>query len=219
MEHRRVRTEDGSMTLYVPGLGEHYHSVHGALRESMHIFIRAGLEYLHQPETTILEAGFGTGLNACLVRRYAREHGCKVYYHTLEKYPLSAEEIAGLDYDRQFCPEDGDIFSELHRTPWDTVCSIEPGFTLYKQRADFRDFHPTRFYDLVFFDAFSPDVQPHLWTEESLRPFCEALRPGGILVTYCVKGIVKQALRRLGFALERLPGPPGKREMLRATRI
>lgn len=219
MKHRFVRTEDGSTTLYVPELREHYHSVHGALRESLHVFIRAGLEYLRQPEAAILEAGFGTGLNAYLARIYALEHDCKIYYHTLEKYPLSEEEIAGLDYNGPSCPETGDIFSELHRAPWETTCSLGPNFTLYKQNTDFRDFRPTRLYDLVFFDAFSPEVQPHLWTEESLRPFCEALRPQGILVTYCVKGTVKQALRRLGFTLERLPGPLGKREMLRATRI
>lgn len=224
MTHEFIRTEDGSTTLYVPELNEHYHSIHGAIQESVHIFIRAGIEYYRSstPASSgclrILEAGFGTGLNAYLTLVHASAQEMPVIYHSLEKYPLTPEEAALLnytDYIPYSCPEH---FSRLHETPWETLTEITPGFSLCKHRQDLRDTHFPPEFDIVFFDAFNPDVQPHLWTAEVFRQFFVALKPGGILVTYCVKGIVKQALREVGFTLKRLPGPPGKREMLRAVK-
>lgn len=224
MTHEFIRTEDGSTTLYVPELNEHYHSVHGAIQESMHIFIRAGIEYYRNNTPVpsgclrILEAGFGTGLNAYLTLVHASAQEMTVIYHSLEKYPLTPEEAAQLNYTEYIpnsCPEH---FNQLHETPWETLTEITPGFSLYKHRQDLRDTHFPPEFDIVFFDAFNPGVQPHLWTAEVFRQFFAALKPGGILVTYCVKGIVKQALRKVGFTLKRLPGPPGKREMLRAVK-
>lgn len=227
MPHQFIQTEDGSTTLYVPELNEHYHSVHGAVQESLHIFIRAGMEYFLEtyPDRItaenplhILEAGFGTGLNAYLTLLKASELQIPVRYHTIEKYPLSPEEIKVLNYPEHIESGDKHLFDRLHLCPWENEQPITPYFSIYKHQADFRniDFPPQ--FELVYFDAFNPDVQPHLWTTEVFIHFYQALHPDSLLVTYCVKGIVKQALRASGFTLKRLPGPPGKREMLRATK-
>lgn len=219
--HEFIRTEDGSTTLYVPELKEHYHSVHGAIRESLHIFIRAGLDFYHttfpgRRPLHILEAGFGTGLNAYLALLWAQEHSCPLHYHSIEKYPLSPEEAGQLNYTDLLPAGDSGLFGRLHECPWERTAPLTPFFSLHKQKSDFRETAFSAAFDLVFFDAFNPGVQPHLWTVEVLNRFAGALQPGGMLVTYCVKGTVKQALRDCGFTLERLPGPPGKRQMLRA---
>lgn len=218
MKHEFIQTEDGSSTLYVPELNEHYHSVHGALQESQYIFIQTGIEYYNRPSVYILEAGFGTGLNAFLTLVYARQHNMQVVYHSFEKYPLAVSEAEQLNYTNIIDCKEKSLFMELHDCEWEKDIVLTPHFTLHKHQADFRevDFPPQ--FDVVFFDAFNPDVQPHLWTEDVLSRFCNALKPDGIFVTYCVKGIVKQALRNQGMAVKRLPGPPGKREILRATK-
>ncbi len=224
--HEIIQTEDGSATFYVPELNEHYHSVHGAVQESLHIFIQAGIRYYletHRPvflpsiPLQILEAGFGTGLNAYLTLIEAEQQQQFISYHSLEKYPLPPEEIGHLNYASCVPFEKPELFAALHRSPWEQEIALTPYFRLYKQQQDFRDIGFEGQFDLVFFDAFNPDVQPHLWTAAVFERFRQALKPGGLLVTYCVKGLVKQALRQVGFTLKRLPGPPGKREMLRAT--
>lgn len=226
MKFQFVHTEDGSTTLYVPALNEHYHSIHGAIQESLHIFIRAGIEFYLQTHSTgfplselnILEAGFGTGLNAYLSLLYAEKQKIRLQYHSLEKYPLTLEEIQQLNYKTQIPAKNPDLFDRLHASPWETENLISPFFRLHKYQKDFREISFESRFDIVFFDAFNPDIQPYLWTEEVFRNFHKALKPGGILVTYCVKGSVKQALRNLGFMLKKLPGPPGKREILRAQK-
>ena len=218
MKHREIiATEDGSNTLYVPELNEHYHSVHGALQESTHIFIRNGIERCDSPNLHILEAGFGTGLNAYLALLTATQQRRKTVYHTFEKYPLTDEEAARLNYPAFLSPETAEWFQRLHQAPWDEEVEISDYFRLHKHEADFGEANFPPLFDLVFYDAFAPEVQPRLWSEETLGKFCRALKPGGAFVTYCVKGTVKQALRHLGLTVKRLPGPPGKREMLRAT--
>lgn len=225
--HQIIPTEDGSVTLYVPGLNEHYHSIHGAIQESRHIFICAGMEYFletHPDRITaqktlhILEAGFGTGLNAYLTLLRATELQIPVYYHTIEKYPLCPEEIKALNYPEYFEPENKQLFRQLHQCPWECKQALTPYFSIHKHQDDFRNIGFSHQFDLVYFDAFNPDVQPHLWTTDIFLRIHQALRPDSLLVTYCVKGTVKQALRTAGFTLKRLPGPPGKREMLRATK-
>lgn len=218
MQRKIITTEDGSSTLYVPGLNEHYHSVHGAIQESRHIFIQTGIQHYGQKHIHILEAGFGTGLNAFLALLDARENEREIVFHSFEKYPLTAEEVATLNYATLFTPEEADLFQQLHSAPWEEDVSVTPYFTIHKHEADFSEVNFTEQFDIVFFDAFAPDVQPRLWGADILSGFYNALKTGGILVTYCVKGIVKQALREVGFSLKRLPGPPGKREMLRATK-
>ena len=220
--HRMIRTEDGSSTLYVPELDEHYHSVHGAVREARHIFLEAGMDAqlaeCTEGKLRIVEAGFGTGLNAWMTLLHAVEKGVSVEYHTVEKYPLGSEEAAGMKYAAEAGERERKWFEELHACPWGEATEVAPGFIVRKVLGDFREAELPEEADIVYYDAFSPEVQPHLWTEEVLGRFYEALRPGGMLVTYCVKGTVKRALRTLGFRIERLPGPPGKREMLRATK-
>ena len=225
--HRLIPTEDGSVTLYVTALNEHYHSVYGAIQESQHIFIQAGLRYFietHPDKISsdtplhILEAGFGTGLNAYLTLLQASQYQIPIHYHSIEKYPLSETEIQALNYPQQLGETDTTLFQQLHRCAWETDHILTPYFTLHKQQTDFREIQFSPQFHLVYFDAFNPDVQPHLWSEEVFQRFHQAMLPDSFLVTYCVKGIVKQALRANGFTLKRLPGPPGKREMLRATK-
>ncbi len=221
--HEFVPTEDGSVTLYVPELNEHYHSIHGAIQEAQHIFIRAGFDYrldtCRNPESLhILEAGFGTGLNAYLTLLHATERQIPVHYHTLEKYPLSQEEINRLNYNALTGGSHVSLFETIHAAPWEEEKQLTPFFHICKHKCDFRELEMPPIFDIVYFDAFNPDVQPHLWTADVFSRFYSALRPDGILVTYCVKGIVKQALRSVGFNIRRLPGPPGKREMLRASK-
>ena len=223
--HEQILTEDGSVTLCVPELHEHYHSVHGAIQEARHIFLRAGMDdYLAARADAagstlplhILEAGFGTGLNAYLTLLHAEETQTPVCYHSLEKYPLQPEEVATLNYAEQTGRGNDPLFRALHEAAWEEDVEVTPLFRLHKHRCDFRETDFPPMFDLVFYDAFNPEAQPHLWTEEVFARFHQALLPGGKLVTYCVKGTVKRALRSVGFTLERLPGPPGKREMLRA---
>lgn len=218
MHREIITTEDGSTTLYVPELNEHYHSVHGAIQESEHIFIQAGIRHYGQTDIHILEAGFGTGLNAFLALLDARENDRKIVFHSFEKYPLTAQEVSSLNYTTFFPAEDTALFERIHAAPWEEDVEITPYFTLHKHEADFSEVDFSGLFDIVFFDAFAPDVQPHLWGTDIFAKFHKALKPNGILVTYCVKGIVKQALREVGFSLKRLPGPPGKREMLRGTK-
>lgn len=223
---RLTPTEDGSVTLYVPTLNEHYHSVHGAIQEAQHIFIRAGLFHFLEthpdhitPENPlhILEAGFGSGLNAYLTLLQAIDKKIPIHYHSLEKYPLTTSEIQALNYPEQI-GKDRHLFQELHHCSWNTPHRLSSYFILHKQQADFREIDFQNRFHIVYFDAFNPEVQPHLWTEAVFQRFYQAMRTDSLLVTYCVKGIVKQALRANGFTLKRLPGPPGKREMLRATK-
>jgi tRNA U34 5-methylaminomethyl-2-thiouridine-forming methyltransferase MnmC len=225
--HQLIPTEDGSVTLYVPALNEHYHSVHGAIQESNHIFIQAGLQYFLETHPDyfnqenplfILEAGFGTGLNAYLTLLQAIALKIPIQYHSIEKYPLTEAEIESLNYPDQITGADRQLFRELHHAPWNKPCSLSPYFMLHKHEEDFREIDFQDQFHVVYYDAFNPDVQPHLWTTEVFQRFYQAMQQDSILVTYCVKGIVKQALRANGFTLKRLPGPPGKREMLRASK-
>ncbi|MDR0982299.1 MAG: tRNA (5-methylaminomethyl-2-thiouridine)(34)-methyltransferase MnmD [Culturomica sp.] len=214
-----IVTEDGSSSIYVPELNEHYHSVHGAIQESQHVFIKNGLQQIKNSPIRVLEAGFGTGLNAMLSLVYAENSKQQVIFHSIEKYPLNPTEIEHLNYSI-FFPETKSALHALHDAEWGTETVITPYFSLHKQQGDFKDVTLQKdYFDIVFYDAFNPDVQPDLWTEETLGNFCRALKKDGLLVTYCVKGIVKQAMRNLGFRIERLPGPPGKHQMLRATKI
>ena len=216
------QTKDGSYTLFVPELNEHYHSVHGALQESEHVFIKMGLLPALEKYDTInlLEVGFGTGLNAILTLPYALAGDATILYDTLEKYPLSQDVIQGL-HAEQFLlnPELLDYFYKMHLLPWNTPQELAAGFTLHKLHATLEDYPlPQEHYNLIYFDAFAPEKQPELWSEEIFRKLYAAMAPGGALVTYCAKGSFKRALKAAGFTVEALPGPPGKREMVRAIK-
>jgi len=219
MIRKLVKTRDESYTLFVPELDEHYHSIHGAIQESLHIFIQAGLRYLagKQKSISVLEVGFGTGLNAILSLIEAERQQLSLNYCGIEKYPLLEHEYSLLEYHQHIeHPKASEWFNGLHQTNWGTKQSLNPHFELTKLRADLKTFASSAEFDLIYFDAFAPSAQADLWTTEIFKKMYGALKPEGVLVTYCVKGIVKRAIQEVGFTVEKLPGPPGKREMLRA---
>ncbi len=211
------------MTIYVPELDEHYHSVHGAVQESMLVFIESAYrEFGHSTDTiNILEIGFGTGLNALLTYREATRNYRKVNYVAVEPYPITPDESKQLNYTELLDFEDASkVFMQMHTSVWDIVPRfISNNFILHKVKKTLADAEfQNEAFQIIYFDAFSPDIQGELWTEESFKKLYDALFPGGILVTYSAKGAVKRALKAAGFEVENLPGPPGKREITRARK-
>lgn len=211
-------TADGSGTLYVPELDEHYHSVKGAYTESRHIFIEMGLQASTAPSPHVLEVGLGTGLNALLAWQAADEAKRPVHYTALELYPLSWQEVSLLKY------EHATELEKIHTTPWEIDVALSPYFTLKKVKCDatsyLKQHNPSTLFDVVFFDAFAPEKQPELWSEEIFQGIYQTMNVGGLLTTYCAKGCVRRLLQSIGFIMERLPGPPGgKREMLRGRKV
>jgi tRNA U34 5-methylaminomethyl-2-thiouridine-forming methyltransferase MnmC len=218
MERELRITEDGSHTLYLPEMNEPYHSVHGAVRESLHVFIGHGFLSMDKPSLSILEIGFGTGLNALLTLSEAGRRGVKVRYHTVEKYPLDYEEYSRINFEKFIPGISPGSLMKLHEAPWGEATPVSENFTLTKELNDFRTMDPRGPFDLVYFDAFAPQKQPHLWTETVFKRVAEVVIHGGLLVTYTSKGSVRRTLISCGFDVEKVPGPPGKREMIRASR-
>ena len=215
-----IKTEDGSHTLYVKELDETYHSSHGAIQESNHIFIKAGFDYVlgnhpDLPQVNILEFGFGTGLNALLTAKRSLSEG-KAIYETLEKYPLSKEITQELNYGKIL--GDGTLFKKIHSAEWEKEIEIMSSFSIKKIKVDFRDFSTSNKYHLIYFDAFAPSKQPQLWEKSIFEKCLELLASGGVLVTYSAKGQFKRDLKAIGFEVESLPGPPGKFEITRAIK-
>lgn len=217
-ERSFVRTADGSLTLYVPQWDEHYHSIHGAMQESMHVFIRAGLEHAAagRDHTSILEVGFGTGLNAWLTALWTLEQDRHIHYTGLEAYPLTEAEVGHLADEMDVPPQHLELFKSIHAASWGSESMIADRFALFKWKGLLQEWEPDRKYDLVYFDAFAPSAQPELWTEEVFRKLFDCTHEGGILVTYCAKGAVRRAMQAAGWEVSKLPGPPRKREMTRA---
>lgn len=214
-----ISTSDGSHTLYVPELGEHYHSIHGAVQESEFIFINNGFKFCKADPVNIFEVGFGTGLNALLTSIISKSGKREVYYTAIEKYPLSKQIIASLNH-HQFAGSDGrEIFNKIHSAPWNKNVNICTNFNLKKIKGDFIFEAPPGKYDLIYFDAFGPDKQPEMWVREIFARIYSSLNNEGVLVTYSSKGEVKRNLKACGFEVKLLPGPPGKREMIRAIKI
>lgn len=206
------KTADGSDTLRHPVTGDTYHSLRGALGESLHVFIDSGLSAVKKSTISVLEVGFGSGLNAWLTLEYAERRGITVEYTGVELYPVDIATASRLTY------TDDPLFMELHESPWEVPAPITSYFTLIKTGTDFAATEFNRTFDIVYFDAFAPDTQPELWTADIFSKLHNAINPGGILVTYSAKGSVKRALREAGFEVERLPGALGKRHMLRAIK-
>jgi tRNA U34 5-methylaminomethyl-2-thiouridine-forming methyltransferase MnmC len=218
-------TADGSPTLYVPALDEHYHSHHGAAQESRHVFIAAGLAPLlaarqgqpHQPHLRLLEIGLGTGLNALLTLDAATPAGATIAYDGYETVPLSAAAVAALASQWAANGMLSQAFAQLHAAPWGEPLALAPGFSLTKVLAEVQAASlPAAQYDLIYFDAFAPEKQPELWTEDVFARLYAAAAPGAVLVSYCAQGQFRRNLRAAGWLTEKLPGPPGKREMTRA---
>lgn len=223
MERKIVKTADGSTTIFLPEWDEHYHSKHGALQEAYHVFIKMGLEEVKGLKSAvgihIMEIGFGTGLNAFITLLEAEKAGVEINYTGIEAYPVSREEVEALNYASSFNEtEAAKYFQDLHNSPWEENTAITTYFKLEKKKQFFEEIEVEDAFDLIYFDAFGARVQPDLWTEEIFRRMFIALKTGGVLVTYSAKGSVRRALQAVGFQVERLPGPPGKREMLRARK-
>ena len=219
MKRRIIETADGSKTIQIDEWQEQYHSKHGAVQEAYHVFIKHGLEHTNLDETNILEIGFGTGLNTLITFIEAQKKGIAIRYQGVEQFPVSPQEVRQLDYISSLSAQKFEAtFDLMHRSLWEKEVSLAKNFVLTKQQKDFRDIIDCNLFNLIYFDAFGPRVQPELWTEEVFQIMYEALKKDGVLVTYSAKGSVRRAMQAVGFSVERLEGPPGKREMLRATK-
>ena len=222
MQRKLILTGDGSHTISMPELNVTYHSIHGAIQESKHVFIEAGLKSLLPVEGTALnvfEMGFGTGLNALLTIIESERLQRKIYYETVEQFPLDNGEVRSLNYCEQLDREDlQPIFEQLHSCEWEKKVNITENFGFNKSRTNLLNLETSETFELIYFDAFAPNTQPELWTNEIFEKMFAMLEPGGILVTYCSKGDVRRAMQAAGFIVEKLPGPRGKREMTRALR-
>jgi tRNA U34 5-methylaminomethyl-2-thiouridine-forming methyltransferase MnmC len=210
-------TADGSPTISIPDMKVTYHSKHGAVQESLHVFINSGLnsilEKFPKDVISVFEMGFGTGLNALLTMQVAEQRKTNIYYSAVEKFPLVKEEYEQLDYGAKA------ELMKLHETGWETDVELTELFTLHKTQCALAEVKTTRKFHLIYFDAFAPSAQPELWTKEIFELMYSLLVDEGILVTYCSKGDVRRAMLAAGFKVEKLQGPPGKREMLRAVRL
>ena len=225
MKRKIVTTGDGSTTIQITDWNEQYHSMHGAVQEAKHVFLKMGLDFWmnenpDQNSLHILEIGFGTGLNALLTLIHTEKSSVNLLYEGVEAYPVSSEELAQLNYleaaDAQVFEA---VFEKMHQTPWEQTETITEAFQLKKRKQTFETLEDQDQHDLIYFDAFGARVQPELWEEPIFQKMSNALKPGGVLVTYAAKGSVRRAMQAVGFKVERLPGPPGKREMLRAVKI
>lgn len=223
MERSIILTKDGSHTIAIPEMNVTYHSHHGAIQESIHVFINAGLKYVSDtvkmPAIHIFEAGFGTGLNALLTLIEAERLRQPVLYTAIELYPLEQNEIVSLNYCEQLRRRDIEpVFQLLHQCEWGKDISISPFFTIHKIKDSLTNFKNSEPQNLIYYDSFAPAAQPEHWTMEMFEKIFAILSPGGILVTYCSKSIVRRAMQAAGFMVTKIPGPHGKREMVRAIR-
>jgi tRNA U34 5-methylaminomethyl-2-thiouridine-forming methyltransferase MnmC len=217
MEQHIITTSDGSKTIYLPHLDETYHSSHGAVQEAQHVFIKYGLQAVEQNEYAVFEMGFGTGLNALLTFIEAETTGKIIHYAGIEAYPVDVDIAMQMDYYTLVGNEHQPKFEELHTVEWNKNHRLAPNFSFEKIHAKIEEHVPkNEQFDVVFYDAFGPRAQEDMWTPAILQKMYDLLKPDGFLVTYCAKGQVKRDLKALGFEIEPLPGPPGKREMTRA---
>ena len=219
MKREIIITNDGSTTIRIPEWDENYHSTHGAIQEAKHVFIKNGLNlFQKQDSISILEIGFGTGLNAFItfLETLNKE---KVNYVGVEAYPISEEEIAQMNYVSELqATQYQEIFDKMHTSDWESKQIITDNFILTKRKQFFQDIDDKEQYDLIYFDAFGFPLQPELWSEVIFKKMYDALLPKGTLVTYACRSSIKNAMLSVGFSIEKLPGAPGKREMLRATK-
>lgn len=227
-----MKTDDGSYTLQIPEWNEQYHSKHGAIAEALHVFIKNGLYYWlslnQQSHISIMEIGFGTGLNSILTFLEAQKNSIKIHYTGIEAFPLTLIEAISLQYPSNleeiysklaFSESNIEkIFSSMHQTSWEEEFKISENFHLIKKQKFFSEITEENCFDLIYFDAFGIRVQPELWTEEIFQKMFTSLKPSGILVTYAANGNARRAMQAVGFTVDRIPGPPGKKEMMRATK-
>lgn len=220
MKRQVIETADGSKTLYLPEMDEQYHSVYGAIAESNFVFIEKGYLYHKSNTPTIFEVGFGTGLNCLLTAVLAEKQKRKTAYITIEKYPLKQELLQQLNYDHQISKDAKVVFNKIHNCDWNKPVQISTYFSLHKLNSDLTQdsLEKVESCDIVYFDAFGPDKQTEMWTPEIFRKIYGIGSPGCVFVTYSAKGEVRRQLAATGYQMERLPGPPGKLQMLRGIK-
>lgn len=231
MKREIITTADGSKTIQIVDWNEQYHSKHGAVNEAIHVFIKQGLyhfikenEHLEndmlnqKTKISILEIGFGTGLNAFITCHEASQNKFNIDYVGVEAYPVDSKEIELLNYPQKIKDSNSEVFNRLHEVSWNEKNRITPCFFLTKRKHYFLDIKDENAFNIIYFDAFGSRVQPELWTEAIFKIMYKALKKGGVLVTYSAKGSVRRIMQTIGFKVERIQGPPGKRHMLRATK-
>ncbi|MFN8116684.1 MAG: tRNA (5-methylaminomethyl-2-thiouridine)(34)-methyltransferase MnmD [Bacteroidia bacterium] len=217
-----LTTEDNSHTLYSERFKATYHSTRGAISESKHVFIQNGLAFCHKQnqsdDISILEIGFGTGLNAFMTYLFSKENHLKINYHSIEAYPVSLSEASQLNYTNEFSETDKFSFNQMHQQDWNRTGQVSSLFTLTKHLCLLEGFNSQQKFDLIYFDAFSPSEQPELWTESVFKKMYNLLNENGVLVTYCAQGQMKRNMKQVGFKVQSLPGALGKREMTRGLK-
>lgn len=216
MEREIIVTNDGSHSLFVKDMGETFHSKHGAVQESVHVYINNGIKRLEKKQISVLEFGFGTGLNALLTLKFATENCKKISYETIEAFPLQKEEYQLLNYN-QFVPSNVSL-QHLHEIPFGINEEVTPFFTFQKHFVKIEDFTTNNTFDIIYFDVFGYDYQSELWSKEILTKAYQMLNVNGLFVTYACKGVVNKHLKEIGFTVHKLAGPPGKREMICAVK-
>ncbi|MFQ6600076.1 tRNA (5-methylaminomethyl-2-thiouridine)(34)-methyltransferase MnmD [Flavobacterium sp. C3NV] len=217
MKREIIKTLDGSTTIHLKDWDECYHSKHGAIQEAKHVFIKNGLSLFENNPVSILEIGFGTGLNAFITFLESIQKNQIIDYVGVEAYPVEADEVLGMNYVTELdALEFENIFEKMHKCDWDKKNEICSSFSLTKRKQFFHEIDDFETFDLIYFDAFGYRVQPELWSTEIFRKMYNSLKPNGVLVTYAARGVVKRSMIEVGFTVEKLAGPPGKREMFRA---
>jgi len=213
-----IQTNDGSTSIYLPDWNESYHSKHGAIQEANHVFIKNGLSLFEGKPVSILEIGFGTGLNALITYYESLKNQQTIHYVGVEAYPVSIEEVVQINYPTEINSSLNDAFQLLHTSNWETEIQFNSNFTFKKRKQFFQEIKDSNTFDLIYFDAFGYDKQPELWSVVIFKSMFDALKKNGILVTYACRSILKRNMIEAGFKVEKLPGAPGKREMLRAIK-
>jgi tRNA U34 5-methylaminomethyl-2-thiouridine-forming methyltransferase MnmC len=219
LEREIIHTLDGSTTIHIKEWNESYHSKHGAIQEAKHVFIKNGLALFPNQKVSILEIGFGTGLNAFITYLEAQKLGQSIDYVGIEAYPISELELQSMNYLEELeALESKTVFDAMHAGNWEEENILSENFTLTKRKQFFEQIDDIEKYDLIYFDAFGYRVQPELWSTEVFERMFKALKPDSVLVTYAARGVVKRSMIEVGFTVEKLAGPPGKREMFRARK-
>lgn len=218
--HKIIPTADGSKTIYLPEMDEQYHSVNGALTESKYVYINKGYLFCEKENTVVFEVGFGTGLNCILTAIEAEKYKRKTWYYSIENFPLDESLIEQLNHASLFSEPEKSIFHRIHSCQWNKMNQISEHFFLHKIHSRIQDFDisPLKKFDLVYFDAFGPDKQPEMWTPQIFSSLFKQCSAGAVFVTYSAKGEIRRQLTQTGFEMERLPGPPGKKQMLRGIK-
>lgn len=213
------KTADGSNTIFLPDLNENYHSFHGAIQEANHVFIKNGLDqFLLSKEISIFELGFGTGLNALLTCLWAEKNNVKIHYTSIEAFPVPIDVCRIMDYPAHLDKPSSEVYSKLIDAGWEQIVPISSHFSICKIHSSIQEWTNNQKFDVIFFDAFGPRAQPEMWQLPILQKIHDAVKHNGILVTYCAQGQFRRNLKSLGFKVESLPGPPGKREMTSARK-